>query len=213
MSIEVARDEHVAAATACFAAAFRDDPLINHFFADHSRGWAAAETFFRLLMQARLALGMPVLMALDGGKVAGGAMGYDTREVDWPPQIAAQWEALEGGSPAVSRRFDAYGAVSERHLPKSPHYYLGVIGVAPALRGTGWGSRLLRAFCRLSDEDVASAGVYLETGHPGNVAFYSRHGFEVCGTGDLEGVQLTCMFRPRMAAPRPPNAGLDDLPT
>ena len=197
MNIEPAREEHVTAATACFAAAFRDDPLINHFFADHSTGWAAAETFFRLLLQARLASSMPALVALHDGKVVGGAMGYDTREVDWPAPIAALWNALEASSPAVARRFDAYGAVSEKHIPEIPHYYLGVIGVAPVLRGTGLGSRLLRAFCRLSDDDPSSAGVYLETGHPANVEFYSRHGFEVRGNGQLEGgVDLWCMFRP-----------------
>ena len=74
----------VPGAAACFAEAFRDDPLINHFFADHPAGWGAAATFFRLLMQVRLALGMPVIVARDGERLLGGAMGYDTREADWP---------------------------------------------------------------------------------------------------------------------------------
>lgn len=200
LAIERADEGDVAAATACFAEAFRDDPLINHFFADHAQGWAAAATFFRLLLQVRLALGMPAFVARDGGRILGGTMGYDTREPDWPEPMASEWTALEA-SPGVADRFAAYTAISEPNGPTVPHYYLGVIGVQPALRGTGLGSRLLREFCRRSDQDPLSQGVYLETGKPSNVRFYASHGFEVSGTGRLEGgVDLWCMFRPR--APR-----------
>lgn len=188
----------VPAAAACFAEAFRDDPLINHFFADHPAGWGAAATFFRLLMQARLALDMPVIVERDGERVLGGAMGYDTRELEWPEALSAQWTALESASPPVAERFAAYEEVSKPHGPAVAHYYLGVIGVQPELRGTGLGSRLLRAFCRLSDADPASHGTYLETARPSNVRFYARHGFEVAGSGRLgPGVELWCMFRPR----------------
>jgi GNAT superfamily N-acetyltransferase len=195
-AMERGREQDVPAATACFAAAFRDD----HFFSDHPEGWGAAATFFRLLMQARLALGMPVILARDGERVLGGAMGYDTRELEWPEALSAEWAALESASPHVAGRFAAYEEMSKPHGPTVPHYYLGVIGVQPELRGTGLGSRLLRAFCRLSDEDPVSQGTYLETAKPSNMRFYASHGFEVAGSGELEpGVDLWCMFRPRGA--------------
>ena len=187
----------IEAATRCFVSAFAADPLMKHFFGDEPRGRAAStETFFSLLMRARVALGAPTLVARDGGRVLGGAMGYATQRPEWPADLAREWSKLEGTSPDIAARFEAYERISCIGEPAEPHYYLGVIGVAPELRGTGLGSSLLRAFCHLSAADPASTGVYLETGNPANVPFYARHGFQVrCEEAMGEG-RLWCMFLP-----------------
>ncbi|MSP43974.1 MAG: GNAT family N-acetyltransferase [Alphaproteobacteria bacterium] len=64
--------------------------------------------------------------------------------------------------------------------PEEPHWYLPILGVAPAFQGTGRGAALMRhALLRVDEEHCAA---YLESSSPRNVPLYERHGFEVMGT-------------------------------
>lgn len=189
-------------ATACAAAAFAADPLMHYFFSASPAGVRATSAeFFTLLMRARLALGMPALVARQGDAVVGLVMGYDTAPPEWPDDLGQAWEAFERGIPGVVDRFNAYEQVADRYRPAQPHYYLGVIGVDPAVQGTGLGKSLLGAFCGKSTSDTRSSGVYLETGSPGSLGFYLRNGFVVKGEEDLGGTRLWCVFRPTPGGP------------
>ena len=64
--------------------------------------------------------------------------------------------------------------------PKEPHWYLPLMGVDPALQGTGHGAALLRHALGVCDADGRPA--YLESTNPKNVPLYQRHGFELLGT-------------------------------
>ena len=193
-----ARPEDVEPAIACAAAAFAHDPLMRFFFSTSPSGvQAASARFFSILMRARLALGMPAVVARRGEEVVGLTMGYDSAPPEWPDEYDREWGAFEAGIPGVVERFDAYERVAERFRPEVPHYYLGVIGVDPVLKGTGLGKALLRQFCASSAADERSAGVYLETGSADSLAFYLRNGFELRGEDDLGGTPLWCVFRPR----------------
>jgi ribosomal protein S18 acetylase RimI-like enzyme len=66
--------------------------------------------------------------------------------------------------------------IENRH-PDDRHLYLAVLGVDPARQGAGIGSALLAPGLELCDRDGLPA--YLETGKERNIAFYSRHGFQV----------------------------------
>jgi ribosomal protein S18 acetylase RimI-like enzyme len=196
MRVDQATAADVPGAAAAIAAAFRTDPLISWFFHDHPLGRdVAADRFFGLLMRARIALRAPCLIAWNEDVPAGAAMGYTTQRAEWPDDFRREWGALESSSATLPERFAAYEAISERCVPTTPHYYLGTIGVLAAARGTGTGSALLRAFCALSAADPLSHGVYLETANPANLDFYGRHGFEVRGSGSLDGITLWCLFR------------------
>ncbi len=97
------------------------------------------------------------------------------------PQLArlARWAGLgvRWRAPLV-----AWGLTAvERHHPGDRHLYLAVLGVDPARQGAGLGSALLAPGLELCDRDGIAA--YLETGKERNLAFYSRHGFQV--THDL----------------------------
>jgi ribosomal protein S18 acetylase RimI-like enzyme len=95
----------------------------------------------------------------------------------------------------------------ERKHPRSPaHWYLPIIGVAPAWQGRGFGAALMRPVLERCDHDQVPA--YLEASTPRNRALYERHGFEVmeeCRYAD-DGPPMWMMWRePRTpaAAPQP----------
>lgn len=183
------------AAIDALGAAFAADPLIDFLFqAAQDRRDERSREFFRLLMSARLALGMPVFVAKDGDRIAGAVMGYDTTRPDWPAPLAQRWEALMRSVPGFQERLASYENLADRHMPSQSHYYLGVLGVAPDYKGRSIGSALIRSFCGLSAADPRSAGVYLETAGPANLPFYRRAGFVETGQGPLGNATLWCMF-------------------
>jgi GNAT superfamily N-acetyltransferase len=195
--LERATPADVERATACAAAAFAQDPLMHFFFDTSPAGvGAASERFFSILMRARLALGMPAVVARTGSGIVGLTMGYDTAPPEWPGEFTREWEAFEAGIPGVAGRFEAYERVAGRFRPEVPHYYLGVIAVDPGLKGKGLGRRLLEDFCARSFRDEHSVGVYLETGSTDSLAFYLRNGFVLRGQEDLGGTPLWCVFAP-----------------
>ena len=83
---------------------------------------------------------------------------------------------------APSKHADVF-AVAEQmdaaHPSANPHWYLALLGVDPAVRDSGCGSRLLEAGLRTVDAEHQPA--YLETPNPHSVALYERFGFVVSG--------------------------------
>nr|WP_231510290.1 GNAT family N-acetyltransferase [Fischerella sp. PCC 9605] len=76
-----------------------------------------------------------------------------------------------------------------------PHYYLEMLGVAPAYQGQGIGSLLLQPV--LKQADTEGLPCYLQTTTEKAVRFYQKHGFEVLRTVELPkgGSQLWTMKR------------------
>lgn len=194
---DVVPAEHadLAPAVEALGAAFAADPLIGFLFEPaRERRDECAREFFRLLMSARLERSMPVLVAREGARIVGAVMGYDNSRPDWPAPLSARWERLLTGVPGLAERLASYEGLADRHMPTEPHYYLGVLGVAPAEQGRGIGSALVASFCALSAADPRSSGVYLETASPANLPLYRRGGFAVTGEGPLGTATLWCMF-------------------
>lgn len=67
-------------------------------------------------------------------------------------------------------------AVAPFH-PRSPHWYLAVLGTDPSAQRTGIGSALIKPTLRRCDTDGIPA--YLESSKEANISFYQRHGFRV----------------------------------
>jgi ribosomal protein S18 acetylase RimI-like enzyme len=194
MQITAAAPSDIEPAVGRLAIAFANDPITG-FLLQAGPGYGERVTqFFSLLMGARLSLGMPVLVVRDAGGIHGAAMGYDTNRPEWPKRFADDWARFESAIPGVSERMAVYDEIAEKGKPAVPHYYLGVLGLDPALHGRGIGARLLKAFCERSAADPLSAGVYLETANPTNVSFYERAGFQQTGRGSLGDATLWCMF-------------------
>jgi ribosomal protein S18 acetylase RimI-like enzyme len=193
MRIRAAETADVENAVTMADAAFAGDALMRYFF---QHDWADAQRFFSILLRARLALAMPAYVLERDGAIGGLVMGYDISRQVWPAPLAAEWQQLEAGSPALAARLAAYDAISERYQPDEPHFYLGVIAVHPTLHRKGAGTALMTAFCERSRTDAGSSGVYLETGNRESLQFYLHHGFEIRGEGQLDTVPLWCLFKP-----------------
>jgi ribosomal protein S18 acetylase RimI-like enzyme len=176
------------------AAAFAEDPITGFLLAKEPGYPDRVEKFFSILMRVRIALDMPVILAREPGRIHGAAMGYTTARPKWPSDLAEEWSAFENSNPGMVARMAQYERIADEFAPGESHYYLGVIGVDPELRGRGIGSRLLTAFCSLSADDQLSSGVYLETAQPSNVPFYRRAGFVEAGRGNLGNGPLWCML-------------------
>lgn len=188
-------------AIATLGDAFADDPLMLYLFKDNPDGVrAGAMRFFTLLLKARIALDMPADILRQDGAIRGAAMGYDTSRPTWPAPLTAEWNAFEASVPGFTERLAVYEHNCEAHQPTEDHYYLGVIGVDPALQGRGAGKALLDVFCARSDADAKSGGVYLDTTNPNSLQFYYKNGFELRGEGNIDGAPLWCVYR---KTPRP----------
>ena len=180
----------------CLATAFAHDPITGFLLQTGSGYQGRVTQFFALLMRARIALNMPVLVARDAAGIHGAAMGYTTVSPAWPTDIANEWDRFEKAIPGMIDRMAVYEAITAKGEPAASHYYLGVIGVDPDSHGLGIGTQLLKSFCDLSARDPLSSGVYLETAKASNVRFYERAGFVETGRGSLGAATLWCMFLP-----------------
>jgi ribosomal protein S18 acetylase RimI-like enzyme len=111
-----------------------------------------------------------------------------------PPSLAARLRCLVGQGLRVSRRWaEVFETLAPLH-PAEPHWYLGTLGVDPALQRRGLGSALLADW--LAEVDGTASCAYLETDRPENVAFYQRAGFETLGETRIFSVRVFRMRRP-----------------
>ncbi|MGH8050349.1 MAG: GNAT family N-acetyltransferase [Arenimonas sp.] len=194
MKITTAATSDLDEAVTCLAASFAQDPITG-FLLQTGPGYKERVTrFFSLLMQARIALKMPVLVARDATTICGAVMGYTTEHPVWPRHLADDWDRFEQATPGLVDRMAVYDDIAAKGKPKAPHYYLGVIGSDPNMHGLGVGTQLLKSFCDLSASDRLSCGVYLETAKESNLRFYERAGFVETGRGKLGSGTLWCMY-------------------
>ena len=162
---------------AVFARAFADDPVTS---------WVTPEAKRRALVLERLNTaiarwdGIPrgaTYVAVADSAIIGAAV--------WqPPRHPVTWRsvpfALTAGA-VLGRdipRMTRAGSAAARARPRERHWYLQLLGVDPAVHGTGVGTALVRAHLGVIDAQRMPA--YLETTIE-NLAFYDRLGFERFG--------------------------------
>jgi ribosomal protein S18 acetylase RimI-like enzyme len=64
-----------------------------------------------------------------------------------------------------------------KHHPKTPHWYLQTLSVAPSAQRKGVGTALIQPGLERADAD--GVGAYLETQRESNIPYYRRFGFEL----------------------------------
>ena len=140
---------------ATLSAAFHRDPVFEWIYPDVAHRRAAVPHFFSVLVE-QFASRHQVRTTPD---VDGVALWLPPGEELLPeataePVIA---ELVEGAGQAADRLMEAF-TILEEHHPHEPHWYLGFLGVQPALQGLGLGSALLQATLVGVDE-AGEAGV------------------------------------------------------
>ena len=176
--------------------AFDDDPLAIYIFPESRVRANGLRRFFDIQLRA---------MFLGAGE-SHGASSERSGEL----RAAALW--LPPGRPAAGlgavlhlvpllrytgrrtgRTLRLLGAVDSKH-PKTPHYYLGVLGTDPSFQGKGLGSAVMEPVLERCDAEGMPA--YLESSKERNVPFYRRHGFEVVEELEVSGAPpLWLMWR------------------
>ncbi|WP_436794267.1 GNAT family N-acetyltransferase [Actinospongicola halichondriae] len=176
------------------AAAFVDDPVQRWLFAGSDDFRGALDRFFRFFVDEYFAVGHVYVARADPG--AGGAMwAPPDRDILHDADRLAQLVALMGaeiGEDPTPRLMEL--ARASEYRPAAPHFYLGILGVAPEGQGGGLGASLLDPV--LAACDAAGMVAHLESSNPRNLGFYERLGFETvdeyrCGGDPL----MTIMSR------------------
>jgi ribosomal protein S18 acetylase RimI-like enzyme len=179
----LSRSQTHPAATA-LSAAFHADPVMRYFIPADPTAYQPA---LRQISQGMIRLSQPYdQIYTTAGEVKGIAA--------WlPPEVAVVdlsqlWHLLMSGLLTVPLRLrwqrwpDLLAYVRQtfeqrqRHGAE-PHWYLMMLGVAPADQGQGIGGKLLAPILHQADRDQTSC--YLETSTESAVRFYRRHGFAV----------------------------------
>ncbi|MEU7867713.1 GNAT family N-acetyltransferase [Dactylosporangium sp. NPDC049140] len=161
--VTLATAEHRDAVVDTFVAAFATDPAMRWFMPDDATYPAEAAAMAGALFDLRAGHG--TVWVADGGAAV------------------AMWDAPRspGGDgvehPPQAGRFGLYQSIVHTKLPRTPHWYLGVLATHPDHRGRKLGRTVLAAGLARAEADGLPA--YLETSNPKNVEVYRSVGFEV----------------------------------
>jgi GNAT superfamily N-acetyltransferase len=180
ITVDVAGKQHVKGLAQVLARAFFDDPVMMWMVPDDSKRKRALPLVFSAMTRHHFLAGDAVEVAGRGGHVGAAAL--------WDPP--GRWKQTQREELRMMPSFlRAMGLqvgrglrVSElmkKHHPEEPHWYLGIIGSDPDVRGAGFGQALMRS--RLDRCDAEGAPAYLESSKESNVPYYLRFGFEVTG--------------------------------
>ncbi len=156
------------------ARAFDDDPLTNWMFPDARTRRQRLPAFFGALL--RPALEVDEVYTTES--LQGLAFWYPpgTFPYAWKHNATvglAMVQLLRGRFVSQLRGL----LCLDRHHPREPHWYLGMLGTDPQWQGKGIGSALLSAGLERCDQ--TGVRIYLEATKESNVPFYARHGFVV----------------------------------
>jgi len=180
--------------------AFHDDPLMAYLFQDDQGRRKKSRLFF--VGDAKRAIGKSKgrVETTDDGSVKGGAIWFAPDE--WRVgglELLTQLPMLFKMGTETPRALQVLSQVEKVH-PKTPHWYLAVLGTDPQHQGKGIGSALLAPVLAKCDEEGIPA--YLESSKERNIPFYRRHGFEVSSELKLKnGPTIWPMWRD----PKPPD--------
>jgi len=156
--------------------AFHDDPLICHFVADVASRPKKFPRIFKLLFKLGVGYGACHVTS-----------GYEAVTLWRPPGQwhLPFWQYITNGPELLGVfGFDAFRVVTTMDLiekvhPKTPHWYLQVIGTDPPKQGKGFASLIMRHQLAIADQQGVPA--YLESSKESNIPIYKSFGFEVTG--------------------------------
>ncbi|MBV9989973.1 MAG: GNAT family N-acetyltransferase [Alphaproteobacteria bacterium] len=179
------------AIAASLARAFHDDPVMMFMLPDAAAREAKLPRIFRLLLKMALPHGLCRV-----------SEGYETATIWKPPGQwhLSPWDYVVNGPEMLGifggNVFSVIGTMDriEKVHPKTPHYYLQVIGTDPPAQGKGFASAIMRD--QLARSDAEGMSCYLESSKDTNIPVYRSFGFEVTGEIKIpDGPTLWPMWR------------------
>lgn len=172
-------ESRVDEAAGALAQAFQDDPLQTYTFPDTEERKRLSPAHFAAVLRYGLLAGQ-VFTGIERGS---GAAIWIPPGAEQTPEMAeasglTRLPEIIGAHAAgrFGRMVDYAEAAHHRDMPV-PHWYVMVVGVAPAFQGQGYGRALLQPILDRAETDGVPC--YLETTQPNNVSFYERLGFRV----------------------------------
>lgn len=163
------------------ARAFHDDPIWTWVFDDDNSRMGRLTKMFTRFTRHGLRRGDLLFTTPDRAGLAHWRPPKRWRESRWDMvRLGLSMVAVFGSD---TDKLMQLGRVVEAAHPTEPHWYLQILGTDPPKQGTGVGSAVMRPILDRCDAEGIPA--YLETETAANVAFYSRHGFEVREEADV----------------------------
>jgi ribosomal protein S18 acetylase RimI-like enzyme len=150
--------------------AFADDPVINWT----CKNPPSLDVFFQITIPVFIPHQLTYLDPQ--GRGAAAWLGPQ-QTLKWPVKLSSVTSMLKLGGVSAVYRMLLSGMKTEKHHPKTPHYYLFAIGVKPGFKGQGIGTQLISHVLKKCDAEGMPA--YLENSREDNLAFYEGHGFKV----------------------------------
>ncbi|KUI23497.1 GNAT family acetyltransferase [Mycobacterium sp. GA-1285] len=179
VEVAPATRRHAPEMSRVLARAFYDDPVMTWMLPNDAARERGLGRMFATMIRHHF-------LRTEGVEVAGG--GRIGAAALWDPpgewkqtgrQELRMMPAFFRALGANVRRGQVVADLMKEQHPEEPHWYLGVIGSDPTVRGSGYGQALMRS--RLDRCDAEHAPAYLESSNPDNIAYYQRFGFDVTG--------------------------------
>ncbi len=165
--------------------AFRDSPgprieWVRRLLADFGR--------------TRLDAGLPILAALIGDQVAGGALLAIPQQTE--SRRSSQWdEFMAAAGEDATTFFDSFRAAVDSVTIPEPNVWVNMLGVHPSFQRQGVGRLLLERTAEYAKTIPGVLGVGLDTEDDVNVKIYEACGFSVQGTTSVENLPIWVLFR------------------
>jgi GNAT superfamily N-acetyltransferase len=179
--------------------AFFDDPLMAFLFQDDDGRRRKSRLFFVGDAKRAIVKAKGRVETTTDGPAKGGAIWFAPDQ--WRTgglELFTQLPMLFKMGTETPRALGVLNQVEKVH-PKTPHWYLAVLGTDPDHQGKGVGSALLAPVLQKCDQEGIPA--YLESSKNQNIPFYERHGFTVSSELKLkDGPSIWPMWRD----PKPP---------
>lgn len=185
IDVRVAQKADVRSLSRVLGRAFFDDPVMRWMLPDDGRRARALPRVFGAMTRHHFLAGESVEVASrpeEAGAAALGAAALWDPPGRWkltPREDLRMMPSFLWAIGRHARRGQSIAESMKRCHPEEPHWYLGVIGSDPDVRGAGFGQALMRSGLQRCDADGAPA--YLESTNESNVPYYTRFGFEVTG--------------------------------
>lgn len=162
---------------------FYEYPVMRHVIGDVGHEYdGRLRKLMRFFVAARYSRDEPVLVVKEGDRAVATAILTPPFQLEANPLLAKHREAVWRDLGQGARdRYEALGNLWRLFETHEPHYHLNMIGVLRSHAGSGYGRILLDAVHELSQDDICSSGVSLNTEDEGNIPLYEHFGYRVVG--------------------------------